>query len=240
MTATPLLAVDRLSVSIGDSQIIRQLSFRVDAGEIVGLAGASGSGKSMTALAIMRLLPPRARSSGAVYLNGAAITSKSEAELEGMRGRDIGMVFQEPMTALNPLMKIGDQVAETVLLHGAAGEEAMNVGDVLEFVRALKACKAVTQLCCERKEVQTEEVESDAARWSEHTKIMKAATMPGALLMRFMMNAGGKQWGIEYVLDTERLGHNTLGVKAVGLAAEQKAIELFDAINKTPAAERKP
>jgi peptide/nickel transport system ATP-binding protein len=126
MTATPLLAVDRLSVSIGDSQIIRQLSFRVGAGEIVGLAGASGSGKSMTALAIMRLLPPRARSSGAVYLNGAAITGKSEAELEGMRGRDIGMVFQEPMTALNPLMKIGDQVAETVLLHGAASRRRAN------------------------------------------------------------------------------------------------------------------
>jgi peptide/nickel transport system ATP-binding protein len=120
MTATPLLAVDRLSVSIGDAQIIRQLSFRVDAGEIVGLAGASGSGKSMTALAIMRLLPPRARLSGAVYLNGAAITTKSAAELQGLRGRDIGIVFQEPMTALNPLMQIGDQVAETVLLHGAA------------------------------------------------------------------------------------------------------------------------
>jgi peptide/nickel transport system ATP-binding protein len=120
MTATPLLAVDRLSVSIGDAQIIRQLSFRVDAGEIVGLAGASGSGKSMTALAIMRLLPPRARLSGAVYLNGAAITTKSEAELQGLRGRDIGMVFQEPMTALNPLMQIGDQVAETILLHRAA------------------------------------------------------------------------------------------------------------------------
>ena len=125
-TAAPLLAVDRLSVSIGDAQIIRQLSFRVDAGEIVGLAGASGSGKSMTALAIMRLLPPRARSSGAVHLNGAAITAKSEAELQAMRGRDIGMVFQEPMTALNPLMKIGDQVAETVLLHGGASRRQAN------------------------------------------------------------------------------------------------------------------
>jgi peptide/nickel transport system ATP-binding protein len=125
-TATPLLTVDRLSVSIGGTQIIRQLSFRVDAGEIVGLAGASGSGKSLTALAIMRLLPPHARSSGAVYLNGAAITTKSEAELQGMRGRDIGMVFQEPMTALNPLMQIGDQVAETALLHGEASRREAN------------------------------------------------------------------------------------------------------------------
>jgi peptide/nickel transport system ATP-binding protein len=126
MTPRPLLAVEGLSVSIGSVHIIRQLSFRVDAGEIVGLAGASGSGKSMTALAIMRLLPPRARLSGAVYLNGAAITTKSEAELQGVRGRDIGMVFQEPMTALNPLMQIGDQVAETVLLHGAASRRRAN------------------------------------------------------------------------------------------------------------------
>ena len=126
MTPGPLLAVEGLSVSIGGAQIIRQLSFRVDAGEIVGLAGASGSGKSMTALAIMRLLPPRARLSGAVYLNGAALTTKSEAQLQGVRGRDIGMVFQEPMTALNPLMQIGDQVAETVLLHGAAGRRQAN------------------------------------------------------------------------------------------------------------------
>jgi len=126
MTPRPLLAVEGLSVSIGSVHIIRQLSFRVDAGEIVGLAGASGSGKSMTALAIMRLLPPRARLSGAVYLNGAAITTKSETELQGVRGRDIGMVFQEPMTALNPLMQIGDQVAETVLLHGAASRRRAN------------------------------------------------------------------------------------------------------------------
>ncbi len=124
--ATPLLAVESLCVSIGGAPIIQHLSFRVQAGEIVGLAGASGSGKSMTALAIMRLLPPRARLSGAVYLNGAAITTRSEAELQGMRGRDIGMVFQEPMTALNPLMPIGAQVAETVLLHGAAGRRRAN------------------------------------------------------------------------------------------------------------------
>ena len=126
MTPKPLLMVEDLSVSIGGAPIIQHLSFRVEAGEIVGLAGASGSGKSMTALAIMRLLPPRARLSGAVYLNGAPITTWSEAELQGMRGRDVGMVFQEPMTALNPLMPIGDQVAETVLLHGAAGRRRAN------------------------------------------------------------------------------------------------------------------
>ena len=88
-----------------------------DAGEILGLVGASGSGKSMTALAIMRLLPPYAELSGAVRLRGETLTGKSEDELRHVRGQDIGIVFQEPMTALNPLMCIGDQVAETVRLH---------------------------------------------------------------------------------------------------------------------------
>jgi peptide/nickel transport system ATP-binding protein len=106
-------------VSIGGKSIIRNLSLHVAAGEILGLVGASGSGKSMTALAIMRLLPAHARLSGAVRLRGAALTEKSESQLRGIRGRDIGIVFQEPMTALNPLMCIGDQVAETVRLHRA-------------------------------------------------------------------------------------------------------------------------
>src|SRR3984893_12187913 len=86
-------------------------------GEILGLVGASGSGKSMTALAIMRLLPANATLTGAVRLRGKTLSGKSETELQRIRGHDIGIVFQEPMTALNPLMRIGDQVAETVRLH---------------------------------------------------------------------------------------------------------------------------
>jgi peptide/nickel transport system ATP-binding protein len=113
----PLLEIDALSVSIGTAPIIRNLSLEVGRGEILGLVGASGSGKSMTALAIMRLLPPRAISTGAVRLQGESLTSMSETELRGVRGRAVGMVFQEPMTALNPLMRVGDQVAETVRLH---------------------------------------------------------------------------------------------------------------------------
>jgi peptide/nickel transport system ATP-binding protein len=112
-----LLKIDSLDVAIGDVQIIKKLSLKVGSGEILGLVGASGSGKSVTALAIMQLLPSRARLSGTVHLHGAALTGKSEAQLQRIRGRDIGMVFQEPMTALNPLMRIGDQVAETVRLH---------------------------------------------------------------------------------------------------------------------------
>jgi len=118
--AAPLLEIDALSVSIGGAEIIRNLSLRVAAGEILGLVGASGSGKSMTALAIMQLLPAQAAFTGAVRLRGETLTGKSETELQGIRGRDIGIVFQEPMTALNPLMRIGDQVAETVRLHRSA------------------------------------------------------------------------------------------------------------------------
>jgi peptide/nickel transport system ATP-binding protein len=113
----PLLEIDALSVSIGATQIIKNLSLEVGAGEILGLVGASGSGKSMTALAILQLLPPYARQSGAVRLRGETLTTKIDAELQAIRGRDIGIVFQEPMSALNPLMRIGDQVSETVRLH---------------------------------------------------------------------------------------------------------------------------
>jgi peptide/nickel transport system ATP-binding protein len=116
-SAAPLLEIDALSVTIGAAQIVKNLSLGVGAGEILGLVGASGSGKSMTALAIMRLLPPYAKLSGAVRLRGETLTGKSEDELRHVRGQDIGIVFQEPMTALNPLMCIGDQVAETVRLH---------------------------------------------------------------------------------------------------------------------------
>ncbi len=119
----PLLEIADLNVAVGAgtaaarTHIIRDLSLQVQAGEILGLVGGSGSGKSMTALAIMRLLPPTATMTGTVRLRGEALTGKNAEEMRQVRGRDIGMVFQEPMTALNPLMRIGDQVAETLRLH---------------------------------------------------------------------------------------------------------------------------
>src|SRR5277367_6809433 len=95
-TGMPLLEIDALSVSIGAAQIIKNVSLEVRAGEILGLVGASGSGKSMTALSIMRLLPSTASSTGVTRLNGETLSSMPEAQMQAIRGRDIGMVFQEP------------------------------------------------------------------------------------------------------------------------------------------------
>ena len=120
----PLLAVEALGISIHGVQIVKDLSFQVGRGEILGLVGASGSGKSLTALAILRLLPAQARASGTIRLNGAALDVQSEAQMRGIRGRDIGMVFQEPMTALNPMMRIGAQVEETMRLHEPVSRSA--------------------------------------------------------------------------------------------------------------------
>jgi peptide/nickel transport system ATP-binding protein len=117
MMSAPLLTIESLCVSLGSERILDGVSLQVAPGEILGLVGASGSGKSMTALAVMRLLPAGARVSGSVSLQGEPLGAMSERELQAVRGRKIGIVFQEPMTALNPLMRIGDQVAETVRLH---------------------------------------------------------------------------------------------------------------------------
>ncbi|HQZ13936.1 MAG TPA: ATP-binding cassette domain-containing protein, partial [Devosia sp.] len=121
-----LLEVKDLSLNIGPFPIFRDIDLSVEKGEILGIIGESGSGKSMTALSIMQLLPGGSVNGGSIRLDGVEIVGRSEAEMVAMRGRDIGMVFQEPMTALNPVKTIGDQVAETVLVHGRAGrEEAM-------------------------------------------------------------------------------------------------------------------
>lgn len=119
-----LLSVQNLSLSIHNFHILRDVSFNIDAGEIVAITGESGSGKSMTALAAMQLLPQGARTTGRIMLGGDDITTWDEAALCKLRGNDIGMVFQEPMTALNPVQTIGDQVAETILIHEQATKHA--------------------------------------------------------------------------------------------------------------------
>jgi len=106
-----------LSVTIRGTQVLRHVDLRLQPGSITGLVGESGSGKSMTALAIMGLLPHRARAGGQVVLDGQNLLTMPEPALCKIRGRRIGMIFQEPMTALNPLMTIGDQVAEVLRIH---------------------------------------------------------------------------------------------------------------------------
>ncbi|TPI26652.1 ABC transporter ATP-binding protein [Mesorhizobium sp. B3-1-6] len=116
-----LLEIENLSLSIGDTPILKGVELTIAPGEVVGLVGESGSGKSMTALAIMRLLPNLARAKGRVAFDGIDILAASEDQMCALRGDDIGMVFQEPMTALNPVKTIGEQVAEGIRWHTRAG-----------------------------------------------------------------------------------------------------------------------
>ncbi|MER8439268.1 dipeptide ABC transporter ATP-binding protein [Mesorhizobium sp. M1393] len=115
-----LLEIENLSLSIGDTPILRDVDLSVAPGEVMGLVGVSGSGKSITALTVMRLLPWAARATGRVVFDGIDILAASEDQMCALRGDDIGMVFQEPMTALNPVKTIGEQVAEGIRWHTRA------------------------------------------------------------------------------------------------------------------------
>lgn len=112
-----LLTIKNLNLSINGTSILDNVALRIEAGEIVALTGESGSGKSLTSLAIMGLLPQGADTTGQIRLVGRDLLQTSEAELCAIRGNDIGMVFQEPMTALNPVQTIGAQVSETIRIH---------------------------------------------------------------------------------------------------------------------------
>jgi len=122
---TPLLDVEHLDISFGSTPAVRDLSFAIAIGESVGLVGESGSGKSVTSLAIMGLLAPQARVGGGIRFAGEDLLAATQDRMRKLRGRAITMIFQEPMTALNPLMRVGDQVAEAILAHQSVkGKEA--------------------------------------------------------------------------------------------------------------------
>ncbi|MEM1067139.1 MAG: ABC transporter ATP-binding protein, partial [Pseudomonadota bacterium] len=122
-----LLAAEGLTLAINGTSILRDVGFAIEEGEVFGLVGESGSGKSMTALAVMGLLPNGATIAGRVAMGGRDLLALPEREMCALRGNEIGMIFQEPMTALNPVQTIGDQVAETLVVHGATSRsEALN------------------------------------------------------------------------------------------------------------------
>lgn len=113
------LKVDNLQVSFRGRQVVKGISFEIPPQARVGLIGESGSGKSVTALALMGLLGDGAKISGSVSLEGQELLSLADRQMARLRGAKIGMIFQEPMTALDPTMRVGKQVAEVLALHQA-------------------------------------------------------------------------------------------------------------------------
>ena len=112
-----LLEIRNLSVSFGGRAAVRGLNLSIASGASLGLVGESGSGKSVTALAVMRLLDASAKVEGSIRFDGVDLLALDAESMRRHRGRDIAMVFQEPMTALNPVMPVGEQVAEAVRAH---------------------------------------------------------------------------------------------------------------------------
>jgi len=112
-----LLEIDHLTIRFGASHAVRDLNLRVEQGQVLGLVGESGSGKSVTALAVLRLLGAAARIEGAIQFEGVNLLTLGSEAMRKLRGRDLAMIFQEPMTALNPVMPIGEQIAEAIRVH---------------------------------------------------------------------------------------------------------------------------
>ena len=143
MAPQPLLQVDQLRISVRGAQgfhpVVRELSFSVDAGQTLAIVGESGCGKSITALSILGLLPRGSArvDSGRILFEGTDLLRQPESAMRALRGNQIAMIFQEPMTSLNPVLTVGAQIAEAVSVHrGVPGREAWNLAiESLERVR---------------------------------------------------------------------------------------------------------
>ena len=131
----PLLSVRDLRIAFGKHEAVKGVSFDVARGETLGLVGESGSGKSATSLALLRLLPPSARVTGAMRFAETDLLAISEDAMRKFRGQSIAMIFQEPMTALNPVMTIGRQIAEALLAHAPKTSRKEVRARVIESLR---------------------------------------------------------------------------------------------------------
>ena len=142
-----LLDVQNLSVTFdGSTPAVDDVCFSIGRGETLGLVGESGSGKSVTAFSILRLLQPPGRiTEGRVVFEGRDLLTLTEREMREVRGAGISLIFQEPMTALNPVMQVGDQIAEALLVHGKASraEARARVVELLEAVKIPDAARRV-------------------------------------------------------------------------------------------------
>ncbi|MEU7988107.1 ABC transporter ATP-binding protein [Streptosporangium canum] len=133
----PILEVNDLNVTFrGGIKAVRGVSYQLGQGEVLGIVGESGSGKSVTSLAVMGLLPPGAEVSGSVKLHGRELLDMPEDELIGLRGKTIGMIFQDPLSAFTPVYTIGDQIAEAVRIHQKIGKDkaAKRAVELLDLV----------------------------------------------------------------------------------------------------------
>ena len=133
-----LLQVKNLSVSFKNHRAVHGIDFQLNQGETIALVGGSGSGKSVTAQAIMQLLDSSAAVEGKILFEGQNLLEKSEKEMQQIRGQKIGMIFQDPMTSLNPTMTVGRQIVEGICRHkriprSAARDQALNLLKELEI-----------------------------------------------------------------------------------------------------------
>jgi microcin C transport system ATP-binding protein len=133
---TPLLSVRDLTIRFGTAEVVHGIGFDVNAGEALALVGESGSGKSVTAASILRLLPPQAAVTGSISFEGSELAEAPEATLRGVRGNRVGMIFQEPMTSLNPVHTVGRQVGEVLAVHQGLRPNAAR-GRALEMLRSV-------------------------------------------------------------------------------------------------------
>jgi ABC-type dipeptide/oligopeptide/nickel transport system ATPase component len=143
----PLLDVQNLTVTFAGPRssmtAVDDVSFQIAPGETLGVVGESGSGKSVTAFSILRLLQPPGRvTGGRILFEGRDLLTLTEREMREVRGARISLIFQEPMTALNPVMRVGDQIAEALTVHGTGAADARNRAvELLEGVRIPDAAR---------------------------------------------------------------------------------------------------